>query len=121
MGFVLDKISDYSCDWWPQTCVEMSKLMLVAYCIIFAYIAFNVYLVCNDRGRIATVAAGSELGKEMLRLLFVYGELMKTIKPTELVTKDENGEYLWQKHLKKIKANSLMQVPDKAGDTKKDK
>merc|ERR1740130_1717148 len=75
--FILDRVSDWTCDWWSQTCHEVSKLMLLAYLGIFAYIGFYVYKLVSDQGKMAAGLAGAELWKEMLRLLSVYGELAK--------------------------------------------
>mmetsp|Transcript_20633 Transcript_20633/g.59775 ORF Transcript_20633/g.59775 Transcript_20633/m.59775 type:complete len:588 (-) Transcript_20633:140-1903(-) len=82
--FVLDRATDWTCDWWSQTCVEMSKLMLAGYLSIAAYIAVHVYLLLNDRGRLAAAVASGELWKEMMRLTGVYGELVKTVNFSEL-------------------------------------
>jgi atlastin len=78
--FVLDRLSDWTCDWWSQTCVELSKLMLMAYVVIFFYIGWHVYLLFNERGKIAAAGAGAELWKEMARLLGVYADLFGAVK-----------------------------------------
>merc|ERR1712232_335782 len=36
--FVLDKASDWTCDWWSRTCEEASKVLFLAYLGIFGFI-----------------------------------------------------------------------------------
>lgn len=75
--FILDRISDWTCDWWSQTCHEASKVMLLAYMAIVAYVGVNAYLILHDRGRLAAAMAGGELWKEMVRLIGVYGAMLQ--------------------------------------------
>eukprot|EP00928_Gymnodinium_smaydae_P081572 TRINITY_DN65066_c0_g1_i1.p1 TRINITY_DN65066_c0_g1~~TRINITY_DN65066_c0_g1_i1.p1 ORF type:complete len:608 (-),score=183.05 TRINITY_DN65066_c0_g1_i1:81-1904(-) len=82
--FVLDRASDWTCDWWSQTCTEMSKVMLVSYLGIFAYIGVHVYLLVSSRGRMAAAVAGGELWKEMVRIMGVYGDLISHVNVSEL-------------------------------------
>lgn len=83
--FVIDRISDWTCDWWSQTCTDLSKVMLICYLFIFSYIGFNAYLIFNEKGRLAAAIAGGELWKEMMRLLGVYGDLLQQLKLQELL------------------------------------
>lgn len=83
--FALDRISDYACDWWSQTCVEVSKILLLCWVLILGYVGFNVYLLLNKQGKIATASAAGELWKEMVRLVGVYSELAKSLKFKELL------------------------------------
>eukprot|EP00445_Apocalathium_hangoei_P000025 CAMPEP_0203840996 /NCGR_PEP_ID=MMETSP0359-20131031/1110_1 /ASSEMBLY_ACC=CAM_ASM_000338 /TAXON_ID=268821 /ORGANISM="Scrippsiella Hangoei, Strain SHTV-5" /LENGTH=635 /DNA_ID=CAMNT_0050755301 /DNA_START=61 /DNA_END=1969 /DNA_ORIENTATION=+ len=64
--FAVDKASDFACDWWSQTCADFSKILFLAYLMILLYVAYKVYLLYNDRGRLSTVTAVLELGKEVL-------------------------------------------------------
>jgi atlastin len=84
--FVLDRISDWTCDWWSNTCQQVSRLLLMAYFCIFCYVGVHVYFLYNERGKIAAVAAGAEMWKEMARLMGVYAELFQTVKWAELPT-----------------------------------
>jgi len=84
--FVLDRMSDWTCDWWSQTCTDVSKLLLLAYLAIFAYVGVNAYMNLNSRGWLAASLAGSELWKEMVRLMGEYGELAQQLKFNEIVT-----------------------------------
>jgi len=73
--FVLDRASDWTCDWWSQTCQDLSKLMFVVYAGVIAYLGFHVYMLYTERGGLAASAAAMELWKEMMRLCGVYAEL----------------------------------------------
>lgn len=82
--FILDKFSDFSCDWWSQTCCEASRLMLLIYLGIFIYVAVKTYLLFGEKGKVAALVAAGELWKEMMRLMGVYGELVSTVNWSEL-------------------------------------
>lgn len=73
--FILDRASDWTCDWWLQTCRDVSSLMLLAYLGIFSYIGFFVWRLTSERGKMAAASAGAEMWKEMVRLMSVYGDL----------------------------------------------
>lgn len=94
--FILDRASDWVCDWWSQTCADMSKLMMAAYVVIFIYLGFNVYRLFKERGKFAAGIAAGELWKEMMRLLGVYAELAASIKASEipgLLRKLKDGKF----------------------------
>jgi len=76
--FVLDRISDWVCDWWSQTCQDMSRVMLSIYLILATYVGYQAYKLNTERGRLATAAAAAELWKEVLRLGTVYWGLLFT-------------------------------------------
>lgn len=75
--FVLDRISDWTCDWWSRTCVELSRVMMVIYLVIFVYVGFHVYLVFKERGKVQTAMAGGELWKEVMKLMGKYSDIAK--------------------------------------------
>eukprot|EP00746_Dinoflagellata_sp_MGD_P009061 gnl/MRDRNA2_/MRDRNA2_118272_c0_seq1.p1 gnl/MRDRNA2_/MRDRNA2_118272_c0~~gnl/MRDRNA2_/MRDRNA2_118272_c0_seq1.p1 ORF type:complete len:612 (+),score=165.12 gnl/MRDRNA2_/MRDRNA2_118272_c0_seq1:92-1927(+) len=77
--FVLDRVSDYTCDWWLDVCVQGSKLMMLGYLASFGWIGWNTYVLYKERGQIATVGACSELWKESLKLACEYGEVVKNL------------------------------------------
>jgi len=85
--FLLDRISDWVCDWWSQTCTDVSKLMMGVYVVIFGYVAVNAYLALKDQGRVAAAMAGGELWKEMVRLLGLYWEMVQEMNFKELLEK----------------------------------
>lgn len=75
--FLCDRLSDFTCDWWSQTCVDLSKLMLTCYLSIFIYVAVHVYFVSAESGKVQVALAAGEMWKEMMRLVSVYGEHAK--------------------------------------------
>lgn len=78
--FALDRSSDLVCDWWSQTCCDLSRIMLTAYLAIFSYIAFQVKRLLDRRGGdISLGNAVAELCKEMVRVVGVYGELLSSV------------------------------------------
>jgi atlastin len=79
--FLLDRLSDFVCDWWLQMCREASNLLALAYVALFGYCGFYVYMLYRDRGKMGAIVASSELWKEMMRLLCVYGDVAKTFSP----------------------------------------
>lgn len=84
--FVLDRASDYTCDWWSSTCHQFSKFAFVVYLGIFAFIGYHGYQFKQNRGGVETLSAFTELWKEMIRLTGLYAELVKKLK-VEDVTK----------------------------------
>jgi len=85
--FVIDRISDFTCDWWSHTCTAFSKAALLAYVAIFGYVAFFGYLLYAKQGKVALGLALAELGKELVRLMGVYSEWLESLKLQVLVTK----------------------------------
>ncbi|CAK0840456.1 unnamed protein product [Prorocentrum cordatum] len=78
--FLFDRLSDFTCDWWLQTCVDMSKLMLTCYVSIFIqriYVSVHVYFIAAESGKVQVALAAGEMWKEMMRLVSVYGEEAK--------------------------------------------
>ncbi|CAK9040794.1 unnamed protein product [Durusdinium trenchii] len=82
--FILDRLSDWVCDWWSTTCAEASKVAMMGYSVIAVYVGFHAYLAYHDQGRLAVVMAGGELWKEMVRLMGVYGQLIQEMNFKEL-------------------------------------
>merc|ERR1712217_62768 len=72
--FVLDRASDWTCDWWSQTCQDLSKLMFAVYAVIIVYVGFHVSKLYTKRGGLATSTAAVELWKEMMKLCATYAE-----------------------------------------------
>jgi len=111
--FILDRVSDWTCDWWSQTCRDLSKLMLTAYLCLGGFIGYHVYLLMNDRGRFAALTAATELWKEMVRLMHVYAEQLQKAQLKELL----------QSGIVKGLQERFNSLPASAGgkETKKDK
>jgi len=69
IAFVLDRSTDFTCDWWSDTCVALSKMFLVTYSAILAIIAFQVWRLTRERGKTAAGLAAIELGKGCLKVM----------------------------------------------------
>ena len=63
---MLDRISDYACDWWLDTCVAMSKIFVLFYTSVIGILGYNFYFLVKERGKTAAGLAGIELGKQMM-------------------------------------------------------
>merc|ERR1711920_985011 len=82
--FLLDRASDLTCDWWLQTCVDLSRLMLLAYLGIFAYVALQVYYLGSESGTVSVAHAVVEMWREMVRLVVDYGEAARNLRLTDV-------------------------------------
>jgi hypothetical protein len=82
--FVLDRVSDWVCDWFSKTCRDLSMIMLIGYSLIFLNVGVHAYFVFQDRGKIAFTNAVCKLWSEMMRLLVVYSEIALAVKPSEI-------------------------------------
>lgn len=69
ISFVLDRSTDFTCDWWSDTCVAFSKMFLLTYSSILAIIAFHVWRLTRERGKTAAGLAAIELGKSCLKVM----------------------------------------------------
>jgi len=97
--FILDRVSDWTCDWWSKTCADASRLMLTAYIGIGIFIGIHAYRLFRDRGQLAVAMATGELWKEMLRLLGVYGELARTLNIHEIPKLTAQMKATWNNKL----------------------
>jgi atlastin len=113
--FVLDRVSDWTCDWWSQTCVDLSKAMFFAYACIGCFVGYQVYVLVNSRGRFAALTALSELWKEMVRLMSIYAEHVQNLEFKELAG---HAKYLVEDVQQRFK--SLAAAPA-GGEPKSDK
>ena len=77
IAFVIDRITDWTCDWWSQTCRDVSQMLLTIYLGIFIFIAYHAYQVYSQRGQIAASMAGFELAKQVVK---VGGEHFEKLK-----------------------------------------
>jgi len=75
--FVLDRASDFGCDWWSDTCVAFSKMFLLTYSSILAVVGFHAYKVARERGKTAAGLAAIELGKNCLKCMTSYVDNVK--------------------------------------------
>mmetsp|Transcript_64535 Transcript_64535/g.120101 ORF Transcript_64535/g.120101 Transcript_64535/m.120101 type:complete len:583 (-) Transcript_64535:41-1789(-) len=113
--FVLDRVSDFACDWWSTTCAEASKLMLLVYVAIGIYIAYQAWQVRQQQGQLAAMVAGGELWKEMMRELQGCSEVASHPNFRSAVMKAVTGDFA---PLKEI--TSPARAPSFTNESKKD-
>lgn len=82
--FILDRISDWTTDWWCETTCHLSRFALLIYTVVIIYIAVDVYFLNKTRGRTAVLMATGELWKEMMRLVGVYSVVVENAKLKDL-------------------------------------
>ncbi|CAD7930941.1 unnamed protein product [Amoebophrya sp. A25] len=63
-SFVIDKMSDYTCDWWSDTCQQMSKMLVMFYTAVIGVVVWQAYKLMQTRGQAAVGIALIELGKQ---------------------------------------------------------
>jgi len=64
LAFIMDKISDYSCDWWSDTCVQVSKMLVLFYIGVLGLIGYQFWQLVKTRGQAAGGVAAIELFKQ---------------------------------------------------------
>jgi atlastin len=77
--YCLDRISDFTCDWYSDTCVRFSNALFMVYFTIILAILTNVYLLYQSRGQTVAVVALIEMGKSCFSLLLEYYASIKAI------------------------------------------
>lgn len=77
-AFVSDKLSDFVCDWWSDTCVQISWLLLFTYLGLIAFILYVAYELHQRRGTVAAVNGMLALGQASTRMSVEYGEIVKS-------------------------------------------
>jgi len=119
--FLIDFVSNYTCDWWLQACVEMSKLLFFSYMAIFGYVGMQVAKLYKERGKLAATLAGYELGKECMKQSVALCE-----QAQEHLKHPEEWQALgkqWLKQLLELYEQNTKPAgdpPKKEGDKKKD-
>ena len=94
--FVLDRLSDYACDWWLDVCVHISKGLMMFYSAVIVVLAYNVYRLVTERGKTAAGLAGIELSKQMLVVMqgFVDKGKFYATNHAQLITDTQDG-FAW--------------------------
>jgi len=64
-AFIVDRVSDLSCDWWSGICVELSKDLSFGYTIVALYIAYSVNNLNSQKGQLNAAIASTELLKSV--------------------------------------------------------
>ena len=89
--YTIDRISDFTCDWYSDTCVRISNALFLIYFTIVVAILTNVYLLYHARGHAVTVVALIEMVKAAITLTLDYFSSGKKILED---WKDSKGENL---------------------------
>lgn len=77
--YLVDKISDFTCDWYSETCVRMSNALFLIYFTILVAVSTNVYFLYQSRGQTVALMAIFEMGKASLGLLLDYSRRIRHI------------------------------------------
>ncbi|KAF4708375.1 Alkyltransferase-like protein 1, partial [Perkinsus olseni] len=75
--YLMDKFSDFACDWYSDTCVRFSNILFSIYFTIIVVIGVNVFLLYRDRGQVAAASALMEMVKESVNLGLGYAEKVR--------------------------------------------
>jgi len=68
LALFLDKLSDYTCDWWLESCVQASSLLMFIYVGIACFFAYVVYQLHQARGGVAAMQGLIALGQATSRM-----------------------------------------------------
>jgi len=75
LAFLVDKLSDYTCDWWLDTCVQASWLLLFVYVSLTGFVIYVAYELHQRRGSVAAVNGLMALGQASTRMSANYAEI----------------------------------------------
>ena len=64
---ILDKLSDYTCDWWLQACRQASSFLLATYLAILCFLLYMAYELHQRRGPVAAVNGLMALAQASVR------------------------------------------------------
>jgi atlastin len=77
--YTIDKISDFTCDWYSETCVRVSNALFLIYFTIVVALLTNVYFLYQSRGHAIAVVAIIEMIKASVSLFLDYLGSVKNI------------------------------------------
>eukprot|EP00808_Paulinella_micropora_P001003 g57150.t1 len=66
VAYVLDFLSDFTCDSWSETCVNMSRLLALFYYLVTLVIGWELYAIYNAQGSAAAGMGVMSLFKSAL-------------------------------------------------------
>ena len=105
--YAMDKISDFTCDWYSDTCVRVSNALFLIYFTIIVAILTNVYLLYQSRGQAVVLVAIIEMGKSSITLMGDYFRSLKAIvsdwKESKSDTAKEDVSHLGRRIMDDIK------------------
>ena len=67
VAVVLDKLSDYTCDWWLPACRQASSFLLATYLAILIFLLYMAYELHQRRGPVAAVNGLMALAQASVR------------------------------------------------------
>jgi len=71
-AFLIDRLSDYTCDWWSDTCRDFSKALSWIYTLVALFIGGQTFFLYHGEGQIVVVKAVSGLFTEASTQLITY-------------------------------------------------
>jgi atlastin len=79
--FLIDKISDFTCDWWSNTCVRMSSALFFTYSIAIAVLISALIGIWKEKGQSTALIAMIELCKKTVVIIAdSYEDIYKAVK-----------------------------------------
>jgi hypothetical protein len=75
--YVVDKSTDFTCDWYSESCVRFSNALFSVYSLLLAVILTQAFTLYRERGQMLTLMALIEMGKGSVRLGLEYFEELK--------------------------------------------
>ena len=75
--YLIDKSTDFTCDWYSESCVRFSNALFSIYSLLLAVILAQAFTLYRERGQMLTIMALIEMGKGSVRLGLQYFEELK--------------------------------------------
>jgi len=91
-AFVLDRASDFTCDWWSEWCRDLSGDLFFFYMGVIVYAFYNINNVKNEQGDFGAALSAMELSKSMVRRVktLTAGTLAEAEADSEQAAKPED-------------------------------
>jgi atlastin len=77
--YSVDKISDFTCDWYSDTCVRLSNALFLIYITLIVAILTNAYFLYQSRGQAVALVALIEMGKAAVTMIADYSRSVRKI------------------------------------------
>merc|ERR1711959_548223 len=93
LAIFFDTLSDYTCDWWLESCRQTSRGLLMLYSGIMIFLVYTIWKLYQERGRIAAVSGTVAMGQASIRMGLEYGKNLKEtvlVQATELRTSNDS-------------------------------
>jgi len=66
-AFLIDRVSDVTCDWWSGFCRDVSTDLSLGYTGVAAYVLYSLYNLQNQSGQLSATVSAIELAKSMVK------------------------------------------------------